>query len=146
MRKAILLIMLAAAAVPAAASAETWRAITIDDKTNRGIAVAYADADSIERDGDEIRFTMQVRFGSPPPHFDSLRSHMRIECAARRWGSEDNHLYLGDRRGDDIGPTEMAAVRPETNGSIIVDSLCAGRFLTGPVDPAVHSREVFGAR
>jgi hypothetical protein len=136
----------AALAVPAAAMAETWRLVAVDEKTSRGVAAAYADLDSISRSGDELRFRMQVRFGSAPPHFDGVRSSMRIQCEARRWGSEDNHLYLGEQRGADIGPTATSDVRPGTNGAIIVDNLCSGRFLSGPVDPAVHSRTLFEAR
>ena len=146
MRYLFLLAALAAAAAPAAADAQDWRVVAIDDETNRGVAVAYADVQSIERNDDEIRFLMQVRFGSPPPQFDGVRGRMRIECAARRWGSDGNYLYLGEQRGEDIGPTPLQDVRPGTNGAVIVDNLCSGRFLSGTVDPAAHSRQIFSGR
>jgi hypothetical protein len=38
----------------------------------------------------------------------------------------------------------LQPVRPDTNGAVILENLCGGRFLSGPVDPAVHSRALFG--
>ena len=148
MRKSILMAALAAAAAaaPAAASAQDWRVVAIDRETQRGISVAYADATSIRRSGDEVRFFMQVRFGSPPPEFDGLRAEMRIECSARRWGSEGSALYLGEQRGQDVGGNPLQEVRPDTNAALILDNLCNGRFESGTVDPAVHSRGVFAGQ
>lgn len=145
MRKSILFAALAAA-VPAAASAQDWRVVAIDDETERGISVAYADATSIRRNGDEVRFLMQVRFGSAPPQFDGLRGQMLIQCAARRWGSEGSALYLGEQRGEESAPTELQEVRAGTNAAIVLDNICNGRFESGTVDPAEHSRGVFAGR
>lgn len=149
MRRPILLSAAAAAAAwavaaPAAASAEQWRMIAYDDTTARGAAVAYADAETLARDGDDISFVIQIRFDGAPPEFDGLRGRMRIQCSTRRWASEGTAYYLGEQRGRDIPPTALQEVRPGTNGAVIVDNLCAGRFLTGPVEPGVHSRAVFG--
>ena len=136
----------ALSAVPAAAAAETWRAISIDDTTAHGAAVAYADADSIARTGDEIRFDYQVRFASPPLDFDRLQGRMRIQCGARLWGTEHSARYQGDRRGAEFSAGELQPVRPDTNGSVILDNMCSGRFVSGRVDPASHAREIFGAK
>jgi hypothetical protein len=135
---------LLAAAAPAAA--EQWRAIAIDDSTAHGMAVAYADADTIARSGDEIAFDYQVRFSSPPENFDRLAGRMRLDCAGRRWGSAGSAHYLGNTRGAVFDARALEPVRPDTNGSVILDNMCGGRFLSGPIEPAVHAREVFGAR
>lgn len=110
------------------------------------MAVAYADADTIERAGDRIGFDYQVRFSSPPEGFDRLAGGMRVDCAARLWGSEGSAHYLGKTRGAQFGPRALQPVRPDTNGSVILETMCSGRFLSGPTDPAAHSCEVFGAR
>jgi hypothetical protein len=146
MRHPIRFAVLAAAWLPAAAGAETWRAIAIDDTTAHGAAVAYADTDSLSRTGDEVDFDYQVRFSSPPLDFDRLAGRMRIQCGARLWGSEHSAHYLGERRGSEFPAVELQPVRPNTNGSVIVDNICSGRFVSGPVDPAAHARAVFGAK
>ena len=136
----------ALSAVPAAAAAETWRAISIDESTAHGAAVAYADTDSISRSGDEIRFDYQIHFASPPLDFDRLRGRMRLQCGARLWGTENSARYQGERRGEEFSGGELRPVQPDTNGSVILDNLCSGRFVSGPVDPAAHAREIFGAK
>lgn len=136
----------AAFAAAAPAAAEQWRAIAIDDATALGMAVAYADADTIARSGGEIAFDYQVRFSRPPETFDRLAGRMRLDCAGRRWGSEHSAHYLGATRGAAYGPRALTPVRPDTNGSVILENMCGGRFLSGPIDPAVHAREVFGGR
>ncbi|MEA3015446.1 MAG: hypothetical protein QOI38_168 [Sphingomonadales bacterium] len=133
-----------AAAAPAAA--EQWRAIAIDDSTALGMAVAYADAATIARTGDEIAFDYQVRFSRPPATFDRLVGRMRLDCAGRRWGSDHSAHYLGATRGAEFGPRALTPVRPDTNGSVILENMCGGRFLSGPIDPAEHSWQVFGGR
>ncbi|HYG29544.1 MAG TPA: hypothetical protein VD887_04945 [Allosphingosinicella sp.] len=144
MRRWILLAASAALAGAAPAAAEEWRAVAIDDTTRHGMAVAYADADSIARSGDEIAFDYQVRFSNPPERFDRLAGRMRIQCGARLWGSQGSAHYLGETRGAEFPPMALQPVRPDTNGAIILDNLCGGRFLSGPVDPGAHSRAVFG--
>jgi hypothetical protein len=133
-----------AAAAPAAA--EQWRAISIDDTSPHGMSAAYADADTIARSGDEIAFDYQVRFASPPEGFDRLAGRLRIDCAGRRWASEGSASYLGETRGVAFGSPTLEPVRPDTEGAAILDNMCGGRFLSGAVDPAVHSREMFGGR
>lgn len=133
----------AAAAAPAAAYAQDWRVVSIDEDTPHGRSVAYADAASVRRSGDEVRFVMQVRFSRPPEGVDSLRGRMRIQCSGRRWGSEGSALYLGEESRREFPANALEAVRPQTNAAIILDNLCNGRFETGTVDPAAHSRTVF---
>lgn len=148
MRRPIRLAALAAVAIAAAAPAraQQWRAIAIDDKTPHGMAVAYADAQTVARTGDEIGFDYQVRFSSPPDGFDRLAGRMRIQCSARLWGSQGSAHYLDGRRSAEFPPMELQPVRPDTNGSVILENMCGGRFLSDPVDPAVHSRGVFRAQ
>lgn len=143
-RLSALAAVVAVAAAPAVA--QQWRAIAIDDKTGHGMAVAYADAETVTRTGDEIGFDYQVRFSSPPENFDRLAGRMRIQCTARQWGSQGSAHYRDGRRSAQFPPMALQPVRPDTNGSVILENMCSGRFLSGPVDPAVHSRGVFSAQ
>lgn len=142
----ILLMSALLAGTPATAFAQSWRVVAFDDETPRGASVAYADAASIERSGDEVRFLMQVRFASPPPDSDNLRSRMRVQCGARRWASEGTSLHVGDRLTHELGSTEMAEARAGTNGAVIVENICSGRFESEVVDPETHSRQLIGRK
>jgi hypothetical protein len=136
----------AALAAAAPAAAEQWRAIAIDAGSAHAGTAAYADADTIARSGDAIGFDFQIRLADPPEGFDRIAGRMLIDCAARLLGSENSAHYLGETRAAEFGPRPLQPVRPGTNGAVILENICSGRFLSGPIDPAVHSREVFGAR
>jgi hypothetical protein len=124
--------------------AEEWRVLAIDGAGQHGASVAYVDAATIARSGDDVRFTMLVRFQNPPPDFEYLRGRMRADCAGHRWGAEGSAWYRGDTAVRQFGAVELEPVQPGTNAAGVLESVCNARYLSEAVDPVSHSRELFG--
>jgi hypothetical protein len=140
------LALLAAATATAAgaqAQAPAWRVVTIDGDGEHGASVAYVDTAALVREGDEVRFNMLVRFQDPPPGTDQLRGRMRADCAGRRWGADGSAFYLGDTLIREMGPVALERVAPGTNAANVVEGVCTGRYLSDPVEPESHSRDLF---
>ena len=145
MRRLILFASLAFFAASAAGAAD-WRVVAVDDAGEPGhtvgASVAFVDVETIERRGDEVRFAMEVRFRPQQGRANIIRSVMRAQCTPRRWASEGASIYADGELIDRSGPDEMTEARPGTNGVLVIDGVCNGRFESGSVDPARHAAQV----
>ena len=144
MRRLILFASMLGAAT--AAGAADWRVVAVDDAGEPGqtvgASVAFVDLETIARQGDTVRFTMEVRFRPQTGSANIIRSRMRAECTPRRWPSESSAIYANDRLLDESGPTPMDSARPGTNAVGVIDGVCNRRFQSGSVDPASHAEGI----
>ncbi|MGQ0588860.1 MAG: hypothetical protein ACT4N8_04915 [Sphingosinicella sp.] len=145
MRRLILFASVALFASSAAQAAD-WRVVAIDDAGEPGqtvgASVAFVDLETIARQGDTVRFAMEVRFRPQRGSANIMRSRMRAECTPRRWASEGSAIYADDRLLDESGPSPMADARPGTNAVNVIDGVCNRQFQSGSVDPASHAEGI----
>jgi len=145
MRRLILFTSVALFASSAAQAAD-WRVVAIDDAGEPGqtvgASVAFVDVETIARQGDTVRFAMEVRFRPQQGRANIIRSVMRAECTPRRWASEGSAIYADERLLDESGPTPMDNARPGTNAVGVIDGVCNRRFQSGSVDPASHAQGI----
>lgn len=142
---------LAHADAPAAAPARdpqpmdgTWRAVSIDNEGPSGRAVAFIEPSSIVREGDAIRFRLDVRLESAESGADSIVTMVQADCAARRYEMRDIASYRARRLLDSGGSLPVAEARPDSNMAGVLDRACGGTYLSGPVDREQYVRDYFG--
>jgi hypothetical protein len=147
------LIMLAAFLLPTPLAAQTapsdWRVAAVDAEGEAGRtvgrSVGFVDLGSIARVGDRVAFTIEIHFLNQrdPGGANRMRSHMLAECAAHRWASSDTILYRDAAELSRLGATPSEAVPPGTNGYAVIEAVCTGHFLSGPIaDRAAHARSL----
>jgi hypothetical protein len=143
MRRFLLLFPLLIAAAPA--GAEQWRVAAYDAEGPGGMSVGFVDTAGLVRAGDEIDFPFQVRFSDSTGPGDGLRARLRVDCRARRYQILEVLSYRGEMRLTETPapPAPEAGIEPGTNIAVIIEAACSGRYLTEPVDPIPHAREVF---
>ena len=117
-----LLIMLSASP----ALAENWREVS-----NRDAVVSYIDADAIKRDGDKVRFWMELRLpqvqtAPTGERFDRMAAMVEINCRAKTYRSLRQRANLGDRLiHEGKSPVNSArAVTPGTPGDAELRAVC----------------------
>jgi hypothetical protein len=148
---AALLVMPAGLAAQPAQS--DWRVAASDIQSGAGHSgggtVGFVDLASMSRSGDRVSFTLEVHMlgqrdaGGP----DTMVSHMRAECSARRWSTTDTVIYRNGAEVDRAGGTPPVTVDPGTNGYSVVTAVCTGQFRTGPIsDRAAYARSLLARR
>lgn len=120
-------------AAPAAAQAEDWRVASADQQS-----VQYIDANTIERTGDRIRFTREIRFDEPQFvqgfRFDRVIQLAEVSCAERLLYPLRTTAWLDDSQAHSEGPWEDAeAMEPGTNLGGTHDAVCSGRWASGSI-------------
>lgn len=155
MRTRLLIAFFAALPAPLAAQppapAPDWRVIARDEAGESGPriagSIAFLDLRSVVRRGDQVEFTMEVRFrnrvdASGP---NGMRAAMRAECSTFRWGSFSTIMFRGTEERSRSGPTEMAVAEVNTKGRQVINAVCNGVFEPAPVaDPIAYAREALG--
>lgn len=134
-----------AAAVAAPAAAEEWRVVTIDDEDpDMGRSIAFVDLSSLVRAGDNVRFRMDVRMERPAGA--GVRGTIAAGCTSRDYQPLQGVFYNGDRPISPPTDEPAANAEPGTNMYLVIEGVCAGRYLTGPVDPVAYSRSAFARK
>lgn len=109
----------------AAAQPQNWRASSASDE-----AQGYIDTDSIDREGDRVRFWREIRFGQVQStdsgeRFDRIAAHYEGDCRLKTLRSMTLRVRLGGRlvfEGEDTGETE--AVSPGSAGDADLRAAC----------------------
>lgn len=115
------------------ALSENWRVVT-----KVGEVFGYIDTDSIKRDGDKVRFWMELRLpqaqAAPTGHrFDRMGSMIEIHCRAKTYRSLRIRANLGDQLiHEDKSPDKSASpVRPGTAADDEMRAVCSGDWASG---------------
>ncbi len=153
MRAAFPIAILAALSAPLAAQprAPDWRVAATDAAGEQGedvgASVAYIDLNSVLWQGENVDFTMEVRFRNQrnAGGANGLRAQMRADCSGMRWGSVSTTSYRGTTALGSSGATALTEAREGTNGREIVSAVCTGRYLSDSIaDPIAHARQLLG--
>jgi hypothetical protein len=153
MRIRLLLVLFAALPAPLAAQppAPDWRVIARDEAGESGPriggSIAFVDLHSLVRRGDQVEFTMEVRFRNRQDANgpNGMLSAMRAECSTFRWGSFSTIMFRGTAEHSRSGPTEMSFADVDTKGRQVINAVCNGVFEPDPVaDPIAYARGVLG--
>jgi hypothetical protein len=128
-----------------AANAAEWRLAATSEDSDLGRSMAFVDANSIERTADRLSMWLELRIERPPSTADGSRAKVTADCRERWFEVSEASYLLGDRwlKPAPIEPRQSAG--PGSNMGNVLDNVCAGHFLSGPVDPVRHSRLVWRA-
>lgn len=130
--------------ITAPAAAADWRVVLTDEEEDFGRSVAFVDARTVERTGDDIRFRVDIRIERPPITADGLRGRVRADCRTYSFETSDMSYYVAERllRAAPAEPAHQAAAGEHM--FVLLENLCGGRFLSGSVDPVAYARAFFG--
>lgn len=141
----------AALAVPALAQAPDppppsgdWRLVVTDEEPDVGRVLGFADAGSLARAGDQIRFWLEFRLETAAEGADGYRGFVTADCASYGYGSVGLTALAGDRVVESGGGESGLTAQPGTSMRAAIDNVCAGRFLSGRADPVAFARARFG--
>ena len=115
------------------ALAENWREVAKKD----GV-VGYIDTDAIKRDGDKVRYWMELRLPEAQTaptgqRFDRMAAMVEINCRTKSYLSLRNRANLGDRMIYK-GKTPFAEVRtvqPGTPAEAELRAVCFDQWASG---------------
>jgi hypothetical protein len=115
------------------ALAENWREVS-----NRDAVVSYIDADAIKRDGDKVRFWVEMRLPEAQTaptgeRFDRIAAMVEINCRTKSYLSLRNRANLGNRLIYQ-GKTPFASVRtvqPDTPAAAELRAVCFDDWASG---------------
>jgi hypothetical protein len=122
-----------------------WRAISIDDEGPSGRAVAFIEPGTMLRQGDDIRFRLDVRLEHASSGADSIVTIVHADCAARRYEMLSVASYRARRLMGSFGAMPMTQAEPGTNIGGVLERACTGQYLSEPVDREQYVRAYFGA-
>ena len=130
------------AASPVAAA--DWRLVVADDDPDLGRVLAFVDAATLVRTGDAADFRVDMRIERAPATADGTRARVAASCAERWFEISEASYYVGERWLKPAPDEARQTAAPGTNMYVFLENLCAGRFLSGTVDPVAYASRVFG--
>lgn len=127
MRKFIVVLALPLTLLSSPAPAAKWREVS-----KVGDVVGYIDTDAIKRDGDKVRFWVELRLpeartAPTGERFDRMAAMVEINCRSKSYLSLRNRANLGDRLIYE-GETPFAPVRTVQPGTPAEAELRAACF------------------
>ena len=126
--------------VAARLEAAEWRLVLTDEQEDLGRILAFADVSDIRREGETLHFWLDMRIERPPVTADGSRARIEADCGRLSYRASHASYYVGDRWLKP-GPDEPFQVTaPGTNMNVLLGNMCAGRFLSGTVDPVAYTR------
>lgn len=113
--------------------AENWREVA----KNGGVA-GYIDMDAIKRDGDKVRYWLELRLPEAQTaptgeRFDRMAAMVEINCRTKSYLSLRNRANLGDRliyKGK-TPFAEVRTVQPGTPADAELRAVCFGDWASG---------------
>jgi hypothetical protein len=143
----IALLLLAASApavsAPPAPSGD-WRVVVNVRDDDVGGIIGFADAGTLQLSGSTVSFWLEYRLERDLDGLDGARGYFTGDCGTYAYASTDVSLYAGSMRlVEQVGVDHQLTAEPGTNVRAAMESVCAGRFLTGRVDPIAHAKSVF---
>jgi len=125
------------------ASAADWRLVLSGQESDLGRTMTFVDASSVQRTGDTLLMLVDMRIEKPPVTADASRARLTVHCSERWFAISEASYYVGNRWLKPA-PTEARQVaEPGTNMHMLLENICAGRFLSGTVDPVEYSRRAW---
>lgn len=96
------------------------------------------------RDRERVRFWMEYRTERRMNEADGFRAYIEADCASPTYAASEMADLFGDRVVANGGSESGLTAEPGSNMAIALANVCAGRFLSGRVEPIAHAREQFG--
>lgn len=140
----VLFVLLALFSAPL--SAADWRLVFEGRDTELGRSMAFVDASNIQRTGDRVQMWIELRIERPPVRADGARTRIIGDCR-ERWTEVSEGFYLKgvEQLGPHPGEPRQVA-EPGMNMYFVLENVCAGRFLSGVVDPVRYSTQAWRQR
>lgn len=127
-------------------SAADWRLVFEGGETELGRSMAFVDASSIQRADNRVEMWIELRIERPPVRADGARTRIIGHCR-ERWFEVLEGFYL--KGVDQVGPHPVErrqSAEPGTNMYFVLENVCAGRFLSGVVDPVQYVAQAWRQR
>ncbi|HEX6374334.1 MAG TPA: hypothetical protein VFZ91_01290 [Allosphingosinicella sp.] len=140
------MILIAAAAAQAAApppAGADWRVVLTDREPDVGRIVAFADAGTMSRTGDKVRFWLEYRLERAAEGADGYRGYVSADCAAFTYGSTGLARLAGARLIEADGEESGLTAAPGTSMRAAIEAVCTKSWRSPRVDPVAHARAEF---
>ncbi|HYE28266.1 MAG TPA: hypothetical protein VEA61_08540 [Allosphingosinicella sp.] len=141
-----LIASIAAAAAPAPAPpppGADWRVVLTDSEPEVGRIIGFADAGTMARAGDQVRFWLEYRLERAAEGADGYRGHVSADCGTFTYGSTGLARLAGARVVESGGEESGLTAAPGTTMRAAIEAVCAARWQGPRVDPVAHARAEF---